>query len=67
MPILRIIKHGEPILKKAIPPVDYDAIRPELPRLLKDMWATMYAVRGVGLAAPQVQRTSERARCATAA
>ncbi|MFA6004160.1 MAG: peptide deformylase [Elusimicrobiota bacterium] len=52
--ILRIIKHGEPILKKACAAVDYEAIRPELPRLLKDMWATMYSVKGVGLAAPQI-------------
>jgi len=54
MPSLRITKHGEPALKKVSAAVDYDAIRRELPRLLKDMWATMYAVKGVGLAAPQV-------------
>ena len=54
MAILRITKHGEPVLKKASPPVDYEALRAGLPRLLKDMWATMYAAKGVGLAAPQV-------------
>ena len=54
MAILRITKHGEPILKKVCPPLDYGAIRSELPRLLKDMWATMGSVKGVGLAAPQV-------------
>jgi peptide deformylase len=54
MSLLRITKHGEPVLKKVSPPVDYGALLPELPRLLKDMWTTMYAVKGVGLAAPQV-------------
>jgi peptide deformylase len=54
MAILRITKHGEPVLKKVSVPVAYEALRPDLPRLLKDMWSTMYAVKGVGLAAPQV-------------
>ena len=54
MAILRITKHGEPILKKVSVPLAYEALRPDLPRLLKDMWTTMYAVKGVGLAAPQV-------------
>jgi peptide deformylase len=55
--ILRITKHGEPVLKKAAPLVDFDAVKNELPRLLKDMWSTMYSARGVGLAASQVGRT----------
>ena len=54
MPIRRITKHGETILKTACPPLDYEAFKPELPALLKDMWATMRAARGVGLAAPQI-------------
>ena len=54
MAILRILKHGEPILKKASSVVAYDAIRGELPKLLKDMWSTLESVKGVGLAAPQV-------------
>ncbi|MBI5241284.1 MAG: peptide deformylase [Elusimicrobia bacterium] len=54
MAILRITKHGEPVLKKPSASVVYEALRPELPRLLKDMWATMYAAKGVGLAAPQI-------------
>ena len=54
MAILRITKHGEPVLKKTCQPVDYEAIKKDLPKLLKDMWATMNAVRGVGLAAPQI-------------
>jgi peptide deformylase len=54
MPVLRVTKHGERVLKTPCPPVDYAALKPELPRILKDMWATMAAARGVGLAAPQV-------------
>jgi peptide deformylase len=54
MPALRITKHGERVLKTVCPPVDYSQLAPELPKLLKDMWATMTAARGVGLAAPQI-------------
>ena len=54
MAILRITKHGEPVLKRACLPVDYAAMRKELPALLRSMWETMYAVKGVGLAAPQI-------------
>lgn len=54
MAILRITKHGEAVLKKASVPVDYEAMKKDLPKLLKDMWATMHSVRGVGLAAPQI-------------
>jgi peptide deformylase len=54
MPVRRVTKHGERVLKTACPPVDFAAVKAELPALLKDMWATMTAARGVGLAAPQV-------------
>ena len=54
MSILRISKHGEGVLRKPCEAVDYEAIRERIPGLLKDMWTTMYSVRGVGLAAPQV-------------
>ncbi len=54
MSVLRVTKHGEKVLKTPSAPIDYEAFKPELPKLLKDMWATMYAVRGVGLAAPQI-------------
>lgn len=52
--ILRIVKHGEAVLKKKTPPVDFEAVKGELPRILRDMWDTMYDAKGVGLAAPQV-------------
>jgi len=51
---MRITKHGEDVLKKIAKSVDYDEIRDDLPALLKNMWETMYGVKGVGLAAPQV-------------
>lgn len=54
MPIRRIAKHGEKVLKTPCAPLDYDALRADIPALLKDMWATMSAARGVGLAAPQI-------------
>lgn len=54
MPARRVTKHGECVLKTPCPPVDFAALEPELPALLKDMWATMAAARGVGLAAPQI-------------
>ena len=48
-----ILKYGEPILEKAAELVtEFDT--PELKELLADMWETMYAAKGVGLAAPQI-------------
>jgi peptide deformylase len=52
--ILPIVAYGSPILRvvsKEIPK-DY----PGLEKLISDMWETMYASNGVGLAAPQVNR-----------
>ena len=52
--ILPIVAYGTPILRvvsKDITP-DY----PELPKLIEDMWETMYSSNGVGLAAPQINR-----------
>jgi peptide deformylase len=54
MAIRRITKQGETVLKKPSARVDYDSMKEELPKLLKDMWNTMYSVKGVGLAAPQI-------------
>ncbi|MCG3204546.1 MAG: Peptide deformylase [Elusimicrobia bacterium] len=52
MAILRITKHGEPVLRKVASPVQ--DLGPELQQLIQDMYATMYAAQGIGLAAPQV-------------
>ena len=51
--IRRIFKYGEPVLEQAAEPV-VDFKSPELRQLIADMWDTMYAAKGVGLAAPQV-------------
>ncbi|HWF48140.1 MAG TPA: peptide deformylase [Bryobacteraceae bacterium] len=49
----KIVKYGDPVLeRKAEPVTDFDT--PELEQLIADMWETMYAAKGVGLAAPQV-------------
>jgi peptide deformylase len=50
--IYPIIKYGDPILEKPTAPVKkFDA---ELEQLAEDMFASMYAAQGVGLAAPQI-------------
>jgi peptide deformylase len=51
--VRKILKYGEPILEQAAGPVtEFDT--PELHELITDMWETMYASKGVGLAAPQI-------------
>ncbi len=48
-----ILKYGEPMLEQVAEPVtEFDT--PELNNLIADMWETMYAAKGVGLAAPQI-------------
>jgi peptide deformylase len=50
--IYPIVKYGDPILEKATAPVKkFDA---ELEHFAEDMFASMYAAQGVGLAAPQI-------------
>jgi peptide deformylase len=50
--ILPIVKYGDPVLtQKARPVTEFDEI---LRKLVEDMFETMYAAPGVGLAAPQV-------------
>ncbi len=50
--IYPIVKYGNPVLKKFGEPVaEFNA---ELEKLVEDMWETMYAANGVGLAAPQI-------------
>ncbi len=50
--ILPIIAYGDPVLRKVSE--DISADYPNLKELIDDMWETMYAARGVGLAAPQI-------------
>lgn len=50
--ILPIIAYGDPILRKVCDTIPEDY--PELPKLIEDMFQTMYHSNGVGIAAPQV-------------
>ena len=50
--IYPIVKYGDPVLEKPAAPVEvFDG---ELRKLLDDMFESMYAAHGVGLAAPQI-------------
>lgn len=54
MAIRRITKYGEKILSKKTKKVNFEEIKKTLPALLADMFETMDAVGGVGLAANQI-------------
>lgn len=54
MAIRKVVKYGDPILRKKLKPVDFEQLAPELPALLQDMQETCLAVHGVGLAANQI-------------
>lgn len=53
--ILPIVAYGSPVLRKICVNVspDYE----NLHKLMDDMWETMYASNGVGLAAPQINKS----------
>ena len=52
--ILPIVAYGSPVLRKVCNDISPDY--PELTVLINDLWETMYNSKGVGLAAPQVNR-----------
>jgi peptide deformylase len=52
--ILPIVAYGHPVLRKVARDIYPD--HPHLDKFIEDMWETMYASNGVGLAAPQVNR-----------
>lgn len=52
--ILPIVAYGSPVLRRVSKNIDNNF--PNLDKLIEDMWETMYASNGVGLAAPQVNR-----------
>ncbi|HAT72169.1 MAG TPA: peptide deformylase [Elusimicrobia bacterium] len=54
MAIRRICKYGERILEKKTRKVDFSEIKKDLPVLIADMFDTMDAVGGAGLAANQI-------------
>jgi len=51
---LPVYLYGHPVLRKVSEEITPDY--PDLKKLLEDMYATMYASEGVGLAAPQIGR-----------
>ena len=54
MSLLDVRVFGDPILRQETTPVA--AVTDEIRRLIDDMFETMYAAKGIGLAAPQVGR-----------
>ncbi len=52
--VLPIVAYGNPVLRKV--GVDIAPAYTGLQKLIEDMWETMYNSKGVGLAAPQVNR-----------
>ena len=51
MAVLNVVQYGDPILRKECKPVtDYSV----LPKIIEDMFDTMYEQEGIGLAANQV-------------
>lgn len=55
MMILPIVAYGHPVLRSVA--TDIEESYADLPKFIEDMWETMYASNGVGLAAPQVNRS----------
>ncbi len=53
--ILPIVAYGDPVLKQEAEDIEKDY--PNLDKLLKDMFETMYNAAGVGLAAPQIGKS----------
>lgn len=51
--VYKVVKYGDPILEKACDPVTEFGTA-ELRQFADDMFETMYAAKGIGLAAPQV-------------
>jgi len=52
--ILPIVAYGTPVLRTVAKEITSDY--PNLEKLIADMWETLYASSGVGLAAPQVNK-----------
>ncbi len=51
--IYPIVKYGQPVLeRRGADIIEFDT--PELRQLIEDMFESMYAAKGVGLAAPQI-------------
>lgn len=55
--IYPIVAYGDPVLKKVAEDINPDNPDFDLKQLVKDMFETMYAANGVGLAAPQIGKS----------
>ncbi|MGZ5303930.1 MAG: peptide deformylase, partial [Bacteroidia bacterium] len=53
--IYPIVVYGDPVLNKRAEDIKPDFA--ELPKLIDDMFETMYAAHGVGMAAPQIGKS----------
>ena len=53
--ILPIVAYGDAVLKKKAEEISQDY--PQLDKLIEDMFETMYEANGVGLAAPQINKS----------
>lgn len=53
--VLPVYLYGHPVLRQEAEDIEKDF--PELDKLIKDMFETMYATDGVGLAAPQIGKS----------
>lgn len=53
--IFPVVAYGHPVLREVAKDITSDY--PNLDKLIEDMWETMYASNGVGLAAPQINKS----------
>ncbi|MDE7179670.1 MAG: peptide deformylase [Muribaculaceae bacterium] len=53
--VLPVYVYGSPVLRREVEDIEKDY--PELDKLIKDMFETMYHTDGIGLAAPQIGRS----------
>ena len=53
--ILPVVAYGHPVLRRVAD--DISPEYPDLKKLIADMWETMYHTNGVGLAAPQINKS----------
>ena len=52
MSVLKVVQYGDPVLRE--PTKEIPKVSSKIQALVKDMFDTMYASNGVGLAAPQI-------------
>lgn len=53
--VLPVYLYGHPVLRQEAEDIDKDY--PDLQKLIKDMFETMYFTEGIGLAAPQIGKS----------